>query len=103
MAEGCGWTLARLCDSYVRASRKEMESLKAALEDGDDETAARVAHGWAGSTGTAGVTGMVGILRQIEEAARRGKLTEAAGQLAEAEMLFGRVEEAIRAATRDDA
>jgi CheY-like chemotaxis protein len=103
MAEGCGWTLARLGESYMRTSRKEMESLKAALGDGDDETAARVAHGWAGSTSTAGVTGMVEILRQIEEAARRGKLPEAASQLVAAEMLLGRVEEALREATRGDA
>jgi signal transduction histidine kinase/DNA-binding response OmpR family regulator len=65
--------------------------MRAAFDSGDAGVLAEIAHWLKGSAGSVGFDAFTGPAREVENAARAGRLAEAAGPLAEVESLCARV------------
>ncbi|MHC4548878.1 MAG: Hpt domain-containing protein [Planctomycetota bacterium] len=91
LARECGWSLGELKDQYLRQMRETLEGTQAALESGEADRVARLAHGGVGPSGSCGTVGLMELFRRIEQAGRKGRLDAAAQLLRKTRQEFERV------------
>jgi HPt (histidine-containing phosphotransfer) domain-containing protein len=77
-----------LIDLFMETGRSDYDGLKAALEGGDYDAAARHAHTLAGASGNLGLMDLHTAAKQIEQAAVDKQLADASAQAAEMEDMF---------------
>jgi histidine phosphotransfer protein HptB len=77
-----------LIDLFMETGRSDYDGLKAALEGGDCDTAARHAHTLAGASGNLGLMDLHTAAKRIEKAAIDKQLADASAQAAGMEAMF---------------
>ncbi|MHC5012742.1 MAG: Hpt domain-containing protein [Planctomycetota bacterium] len=102
LARECDFTLREFVDFYLDHATEEIALLGTAIEEGDMQTAARLAHGSAGSSATARISGLVPYWRRVEVAVREDRLEDAAAALAEACACFEDVRATLARVVAED-
>lgn len=86
-----------LIHTYLSDSRERIESLKAAMNDGDADAVAKTAHSFKGSCINIGATRLGVLCREVEKAGIEDRLGDAQPALGSIEEEFQRVTEALHA------
>ncbi|HUH07721.1 MAG TPA: response regulator [Egibacteraceae bacterium] len=88
--------LNSIIDTFVEDTPQRVDSLRAAVEAGDDETAKRAVHTLRGSGANLGAVRLAQLCGTLEERAHRGDLTDAASAITEIAAELERVREALK-------
>jgi signal transduction histidine kinase/DNA-binding response OmpR family regulator len=83
---------AETLDLYMESMSKNFGQLETALTSGDRREIESLAHNCAGTSANCGMNAVVGSLRQLEDAAREGDLSNAPFAFAQAKQEFARIE-----------
>jgi HPt (histidine-containing phosphotransfer) domain-containing protein len=89
--------LAELGTLFVKQGEEQMAVLAARLRSRDEDGLCRSAHLMKGSSGSIGAMLLMGLCRELEEAARGKSWSGAEGLVARVTAEFARVREALRA------
>jgi CheY-like chemotaxis protein/HPt (histidine-containing phosphotransfer) domain-containing protein len=81
---------------YFKQTTEQIAQVRAAVNDGNAEEAARLAHSCAGASATCGMVGMVPLLRQIEQLSHGGQLPAAAALLPDVDREFERLKQYLQ-------
>ncbi len=76
---------------YFKQTLEQLAEMRAAVNEGDAENAALVAHSCAGASATCGMVGMVPLLRQVEHLSQDNQLPAVAALLPDVEREFERL------------
>ena len=76
---------------YFKQTAEQLVQMRAAISNGDSDTASRLAHSAAGASATCGMVAIVPVLRRIEHLGQDGKLAAVAALLADVDREFERL------------
>ena len=76
---------------YIKQTTEQLEKVRAAISEGNAESASRVAHSCAGASATCGMDAIVPLLREVEYLTQEGKLSGAAALLPAIDHEFDRL------------
>jgi CheY-like chemotaxis protein len=77
LTDGSAAGIRDLANLFLTQTAKEIEQLSAAIQAGKPEETRRLAHSCAGASGTCGMDRLARLLRELEQQAGRGDLTNA--------------------------
>ena len=83
---------AETLNLYMECMSKNFGQLETALTSGDRHEIESLAHNCAGTSANCGMNAVVGSLRELEDAAREGDLSNAPFAFAQAKQEFARIE-----------
>ena len=89
--------IAELLEMALETGRKHRIALAEAIAAGDVEGVRRSAHSIKGSSGNIGANAVMALAAALEDRARAGDLSGAAGQAAAIDAAYERVEAEVRA------
>ncbi len=81
---------ARTIEIFLRQGPRKLEAMRSSLADGDVEALAGTAHGMIGNAGFMGAARLASLCRELEKAARGGRLVECEKSLPQVEREYGR-------------
>jgi two-component system sensor histidine kinase/response regulator len=87
--------VGEIVDAYLADAPAQIAGMREALAAGDTTTLGRHAHTLKGNSRNVGATALAEIARTLEESARAGDTTDAAGRIAAADEELGRVTAAL--------
>jgi len=90
-AGGSRTSLIEITDLYFTQTGEQLDRLEQAMQQGDAEAIARIAHSSAGASGVCGIIAMEPLLRRTEEFGKGNKVPQAAALLPELRRNFHRV------------
>ena len=88
--------IAELLEMALETGRRHRVALAEGIAAGDVEVVRRAAHSIKGSSGNIGANAVMEIAAALEERARAGDLSDAAGRAAEIDAGYAQVEKAVR-------
>jgi HPt (histidine-containing phosphotransfer) domain-containing protein len=91
-----GDEIATLVDTYLRDGAMRMRNLHAAAERGDVAEVGKLTHSLKSSSANLGAVPLATRARQVEEAARLGKLADPVGSVAALATLYAHAADALK-------